>query len=87
MALQPRSKIFKYFCAKIIKNWIEINHKYNHQTWNFETTSKRIISWLSNSKLSYDEANEQYKIDFNHIIQKQTSYHTQINKIKIIMND
>ena len=68
---------------KIIKNWIEINHKYNHQTWNFETTSKRIISWLSNSKLSYDEANEQYKIDFNHIIQKQTSHLLhQINKIK-----
>ena len=54
---------------KIIKNWIEINHRYNSQTWNFKTTSKRIISWLSNSRLSYDNANEQYKIDFNHIIQ------------------
>ena len=68
---------------KIIKNWIEINNKYNTQTWNFETTSKRIISWLSNSKLSYDESNEQFKIDFNHIIQKQALHlKNQIDKIK-----
>ena len=67
----------------IIKNWIEINHRYNSQTWNFETTSKRIISWLSNSKLSYDEANDQYKIDFNHIVQKQALHLlNQINNIK-----
>ena len=50
----------------IIKNWIEINYKYNSQNWNLNTTSKRIISWLSNSKLTYEESNEQYKIDFNH---------------------
>ena len=68
---------------KIIKNWIEINNKYNTQNWNFETTSKRIISWLSNSKLSYDESNEQFKIDFNHIIQKQALHlKNQIDKIK-----
>ena len=68
---------------KIIKNWIEINHRYNSQTWNFKTTSKRIISWLSNSRLSYDNANEQYKIDFNHIVQKQALHLlNQINKIK-----
>ena len=68
---------------KIIKNWIEINNKYNTQTWDFETTSKRIISWLSNSKLSYDESNEQFKIDFNHIIQKQALHlKNQIDKIK-----
>ncbi len=68
---------------KIIKNWIEINSKYNSKTWNFETTSKRIISWLSNSKLSYDESNEQYKIDFNYIIQKQALHLlNQLDKIK-----
>ncbi len=68
---------------KIIKNWIEINSKYNSKTWNFETTSKRIISWLSNSKLSYDESNEQYKIDFNHLVLKQTLHLlNQLDKIK-----
>ena len=68
---------------KIIKNWIEVNHKYDSRTWNFKTTSKRIISWLSNSRLSYDNSNEQYKIDFNHIIQKQALHLIyQINKIR-----
>ena len=68
---------------KIIKNWIEINNRYNSQTWNFKTTAKRIISWLSNSKLSYDQANEQYKIDFNRIVQKQALHLlNQINNIK-----
>ena len=50
------------YVQKIIKNWIEINHKYNSKSWNFKTTSKRIISWLSNSKLSYENANEQYRL-------------------------
>ena len=68
---------------KILKNWIEVNHKYNSQTWNFKTTSKRIISWLSNSKLTYDESNEQYKIDFNHIVQKQAQHLlNQLDEIK-----
>ena len=68
---------------KIVKNWIEINYRYNSKTWNFETTSKRIISWLSNYKLSYDNASDQYKIDFNNIIQKQALHLlNQINKIK-----
>ena len=67
----------------IIKNWIEINFKYNSKNWNFDTTSKRIISWLSNHRLTYENSNEQYKIDFNKIIHKQTSHLlNQIDKIK-----
>ncbi len=66
----------------IIKNWMEINYKYNSKSWNFETTAKRLISWLSNSKLTYEESNEQYKKDFNQIVQKQ-AFHllSQIDKI------
>ena len=68
---------------KIIKSWIEINHHYNSKIWDFRITSKRIISWLSTSKLTFDGANEQYKIDFNYIVQKQTSHLlNQINRIK-----
>ena len=58
----------------VIKNWIEVNFKYNSKNWNFDTTSKRIISWLSNYRLTYENSNEQYKIDFNKIIHKQTSH-------------
>ena len=66
----------------VIKNWIEINYKYKPKNWSFKTTSKRIISWLSNSKLTYDKSTEQYKKDFNQIILKQTSHLIyQIDKI------
>lgn len=66
----------------VIKNWIEINHRYNSNSWNFNTTAKRLIAWLSNSKLTYEESNEQYKKDFNQIIQKQSLHLlNQIDKI------
>lgn len=65
---------------KIIEDWIEVNHKYNSKSWEFITTSKRIISWLSNSKLTYDESTEEYKNKFNFIVQKQV-FHL-LNQIK-----
>ena len=49
---------------KIIRNWIEINNKYNSVSWEFSNTSKRLISWLSNAKLTFEESNGQYKKDF-----------------------
>ena len=67
----------------VIKNWFEINSRYNAKSWEFITTSKRIISWLSNSKLTYNESTDQYKKRFNFIIQKQ-AFHLiyQLDKIK-----
>ena len=55
----------------VIKNWIDINYRYNSKSWNFNTTAKRIIAWLSNSKLTYDDSNEEYKKNFDLIIHKQ----------------
>ena len=69
---------------KVIENWIEINQKYNPKSWEFITTSKRIISWLSNFKLTYDDSSEEYKNKFNFIIQKQTLH--LLNQIKNIKN-
>ena len=67
----------------VIKNWFEINSKYNSKSWEFITTSKRIISWLSNSRLTYDKSTEQYKERFNFIIQKQALHLIyQLDKIK-----
>ena len=65
----------------IIKNWIEKNYKYNSKNWDFEITSKRIISWLSNTQLTYDNSINQYQKDFNSIIHKQT-FHL-INQIDV----
>ena len=55
----------------IIENWFDINSKYNQKSWDFNITSKRIISWLSNSTLTYEESSDEYKKKFNFIIQKQ----------------
>ncbi len=68
---------------KVIENWININQKYTSRSWEFDTTSKRIIAWLSNSKLTYDHGSEEYKNNFNSIIQKQTLHlFYQINYLK-----
>ena len=58
----------------VIVNWINNNQKYNEKSWDFDITSKRIISWLSNHQLTYDEGHEEYKHRFNHMIQKQTNH-------------
>ena len=69
---------------QVIKNWIEINQKYNLKSWEFVTTAKRIIAWLSNSRLTYDDSTEEYKDSFNFIMQKQT-FHL-LNQIKNLKN-
>ena len=71
----------------IILNWIENNQNYNPKNWEIDTLSKRIISWLSNSKLSYENSNQIYKEQFNNNIKKQINH--LINEISIssLLND
>jgi len=58
----------------IILNWIENNQNYNPKNWEINTLSKRIISWLSNSKLSYENSDQIYKEQFNKNIKKQINH-------------
>ena len=51
-------KSSKKITQSIILNWIEVNEKYNYKNWEIDTLSKRVISWISNSQLSYDESDE-----------------------------
>src|SRR6056300_970485 len=39
----------------VINNWINKNDRYNKKIWDFDITSKRIISWLSNHQLTYED--------------------------------
>ena len=55
-------------------NWIESNYNYNPSNWEIDILSKRIISWISNSKLTYDESDQEYKKRFNYIIKKQINH-------------
>jgi len=64
----------------VISNWIHKNSNYKKKSWEFDVTAKRIISWLSNHHLTYNESNDEYKLIFNHMIQKQTNH--LINEIK-----
>ena len=58
----------------IIHNWINENDKYKQSIWNLDILSKRIIAWISNSKLTYENAETNYKLDFNNLIKKQTNH-------------
>ena len=74
--LKSSSKITQ----NIIYNWIEENDKYKKNIWDLDILSKRIIAWISNSKLTYENAENKYKLHFNSLIKKQTNH--LINEIK-----
>ncbi len=59
---------------KIINNWILNNEKYKKDSWEFDITAKRIISWLSNHQLTYEDSNKEYRLKFDHMVQKQTNH-------------
>ena len=67
-------KSSKKITQSIILNWIETNQKYNSKNWQIDTLSKRIISWISNSRLSYEDSDQSYKIKFNNNIKKQVNH-------------
>ena len=58
----------------IIENWIDKNIMYKSQVWETDVLSKRIISWISNSKLTYEDSSEEYKEKFNFLISKQLNH-------------
>ena len=58
----------------IILQWIEKNHRYNSKSWEVDVLAKRIIAWLSNSKLTYEDSDANYKEKFNNIIGKQINH-------------
>ena len=58
----------------IIINWINKNNKFAKESWEFDLTAKRIISWLSNYQLTYEEGDNDFKLRFNYSVQKQTNH-------------
>ena len=67
-------KSSKKVTQSIILNWIDANENYNFKNWEIDTLSKRIISWISNSKLTYEDSDENYKEKFNNNIKKQVNH-------------
>ena len=78
-------KSSKINTQKIISEWIKNNLKYNSRSWEFDLTSKRIISWLSNHNLTIEEGDKDYQYKFNRMVQKQTNHLVkEINKSEIV---
>ncbi len=73
-------KSSKKICLSVISKWIENNQRYNSDLWEIDILSRRIISWISNSQLTYDEGDKIYKEKFNKIVFKQVNH--LINEIK-----
>ena len=73
-------KSSKKTTQSVIINWISNNYRYNQKSWEFDITAKRIISWLSNHRLTYEDSTKEYRIKFDHCVQKQTNH--LLNEIK-----
>ncbi len=67
-------KSSKQNVQSVITNWINYNHQYNINNWDFDLTAKRIIAWLSCHNLTYDDSNQNYRNNFNLMIKKQTNH-------------
>ena len=65
---------------KILLQWMEKNYRYDSKSWEIDIMAKRIIAWTSNSKLTYEDGNTDYKNKFNILIKKQINH--LINEIK-----
>jgi len=80
-------KSSKKIIQSVILNWIEENNNYNKKNWEVDILSRRIIAWISNSKLTYEDSDDEYKNKFNIIIQKQINHLiNEIEKSKWIDN-
>jgi Uncharacterized protein conserved in bacteria len=70
---------------KIILKWIDKNINYKKKNWEIDTLSKRIIAWLSNSQITYDGSDDNYKFRFDEIIKKQANQLiNEINRSEIV---
>ena len=58
----------------IILQWIEKNNRYDAKTWEIDIMAKRIIAWISNSKLTYEDAGPVYRNKFDSTIKKQINH-------------
>ena len=71
----------------VIEDWIDKNKNYKIYNWNTDILSKRVISWLCNSKITYEDSTVEYKKKFNFMIRKQIKHLSfQIEKSKLVDN-
>ena len=67
-------KSSKNITQNVILNWIKKNETYDKNKWEIDTLSKRVISWISSAKLTYEDSDDNYKHRFNSMVQKQINH-------------
>ena len=67
-------KYSKKDTQEIILKWIKKNNIYNSRSWKIDIVAKRIIAWISNSKLTYENSDPDYREKFNNLIKKQVNH-------------
>ena len=55
-------KSSKKITQSIINNWINNNQNYKPNNWEINILSKRIIAWISNSQITYEGSDNNYKL-------------------------
>ena len=58
----------------VILQWMDKNYRYNSKSWEVDIVAKRMIAWISNSRLTYEDSSTDYKNKFNSIIKKQINH-------------
>ena len=58
----------------VILQWIENNERYSGKSWKIDILAKRVIAWISSSKLTYEDGDSTYKKKFNDIVKKQVNH-------------
>ena len=78
-------KSSKKITHSIIQNWIEKNYNFNVKSWQIDTLSKRVIAWIANSKITYEETDKNYKLKFDQTINKQINHLiNEINRSELV---
>ena len=67
-------KSSRIITRSVISNWIDHNQNYSFKSWELDTLSKRIISWIANSNNFYHEGDESFRISFTNIVKKQLNH-------------
>ncbi|MDB9940552.1 heparinase II/III-family protein [Candidatus Pelagibacter sp.] len=71
----------------VLYQWINKNDRYNSKNWKVDIIGKRIIAWISNSRLTYEDGSIDYKNKFNGIIKKQINHLTNEIETSELIND
>ena len=64
----------KTVTQELITSWIKLFSNYHPNVWEMEITAKRIISWSSNTDITLENANKEYKKIFFSSLIKQSNF-------------